>query len=375
MSFLTDLFHGNIGNLGRDITQAPSSLARHPSEELELGLGAAAAAAPFLLPELGVAGGGLAGLFGAGDAALPAAAAPISGELDLASLGIDPTAISAQGGDASGFLGLGQGNVYDPNAFALGNQTIPINPSAGFPDTTFGGVTPVASSTPNTFPLDAMASTGGDTGAYPATSEQFGPSITDTQRAALPGTNDPSFLSRLGTGAVKSITNNPLGIAAGAAGLGYSMLQGQKQLPEQKQLAAEAAPLTAQGQQFMQYLQSGTLPAGMQAAVDRAKASARATIIANHAKNHESTDPTQNSALAQELAQVDQNTLITIAQQGQTLFQAGLSEAQLSSQILQGLLQVDQQQTAAMGKAIANFASSLAGGGPRINIGGQSQNA
>ena len=41
MSFLTDLFEGNFGNLGTDITHAPSSLAAHPTEIAEL-LGAAA---------------------------------------------------------------------------------------------------------------------------------------------------------------------------------------------------------------------------------------------------------------------------------------------------------------------------------------------
>lgn len=140
------------------------------------------------------------------------------------------------------------------------------------------------------------------------------------------------------------------------------MLQGQKQLPEQQQLNAQATQLTAQGQQFMNFLQTGTLPAGLQAAVDQAKAAAKARIISNHAASGQSTDPSQNSALAQELAQADQNALIAVAQEGEQLFAAGANEINLSSQIYTKLLQVDQQQTANMGKAIASFASALGQG-------------
>lgn len=158
------------------------------------------------------------------------------------------------------------------------------------------------------------------------------------------------------------IARNPLGVAAGLGGLGYSLFQGQQKLPEQNQLQGQANQLSQQGQQFMNYLQTGTLPAGLQAAVDRATQSAKAQIIANAARNGQPTDPTQNTQLAQDLASADRNALIAVAQEGEQLFQAGANEVQLSSQILERLMQIDQQQTANMGKAIANFAGALSGG-------------
>src|SRR6266699_3873561 len=64
MSFFSDLFEGNWGNLGTDITHAPSSFANHPEEWAEVAGAGALIAAPFLIPEIGA---GLAGAFGASD--------------------------------------------------------------------------------------------------------------------------------------------------------------------------------------------------------------------------------------------------------------------------------------------------------------------
>src|SRR5712691_13451348 len=43
MSFLSDAFEGNWGNLGTDLSHAPSSFANHPAEWGELGAAALAA--------------------------------------------------------------------------------------------------------------------------------------------------------------------------------------------------------------------------------------------------------------------------------------------------------------------------------------------
>src|ERR1700730_1692898 len=72
MSFLSDLFEGNFGSLGTDLTHAPSSFVNHPSEILDVGLGAAAIAAPFAIPEIGAGlgiGGGIDAAAGGGLAA------------------------------------------------------------------------------------------------------------------------------------------------------------------------------------------------------------------------------------------------------------------------------------------------------------------
>lgn len=183
---------------------------------------------------------------------------------------------------------------------------------------------------------------------------------------------EQSLLDKLGAGAVKSVTNNPIGTALGVGGLGYALSQGQKQSAPVKALQAEAAPLSAQGQQLASYLSSGTLPPGLQASVDQATAGAKSHAIANAAAQGLPTDPTKNTALAEELNRIDAMVPQLTAQLGQQLLTAGVAESGLSSQIYQQLAQIDQTQTSSMGKAIANFAAALSPGGTKIQIGGTS---
>lgn len=161
---------------------------------------------------------------------------------------------------------------------------------------------------------------------------------------------------------------NPLGTAIGAAGLGYAMTQGQQAPKYSPQLEAQANALSAQGKQLLSYLQSGTLPDGLKAQLEQATSAAKAKIMSNFASQGLNTDPTQNSVLAQQLAQVDQQALISTAQMGQQLMQSGLAASGLSSDLYKTLANIDQTQTAAIGKAIANFAAATAGGGGGINL-------
>ena len=309
MSFFSDLFEGKTGNLGHDI----SGMFR-PNELAQTLEGAAAVAAPFAIGALAPSIGGALG-FGGVEAA--------GGALPFAAEG------GAAAGDAGGaitdaFGSAGGGNVLSFADAASGD------PGLGLSTATSGGA--VAGGTP---------AAGG------------GGSFIDNLVKGVEGL--PGAIGN-------QITKNPLGVLVGGGALAYNMLQGQKQLPEQRQLQGQANQLSAQGQQFMSYLQTGTLPAGLQAAVDRATQAAKAQIIANAARNGLSTDPTQNSQLAQDLASADRNALIAVAQEGEQLFQAGANEVQLSSQILDRLMKIDQEQTASMGKAIANFAGALSGG-------------
>jgi hypothetical protein len=173
---------------------------------------------------------------------------------------------------------------------------------------------------------------------------------------AAAGGGTKSVLESLG---IKS----PLGAAIGAAGLGYSMMQGQQAPKFSPELQAQAARLDANGQKLMAYLQEGNLPPGLKASLDQATAGAKAKIISNFAAQGLNTDPTQNSVLAQQLAQVDQQAVISTAQMGQQLMQSGLAQSGLSSDLYKTLSQIDQTQTASIGKAIANFAGALGGGG------------
>jgi hypothetical protein len=385
VSFLSDLFHGRFENLGTDITHAPSSLARHP---LEIAETAAAIAAPFLLPEIGAGVGALAGVeagadtgvvaslggglgadevLGGAASALPEAASPASGFLDIPGVTASGTAANAFDPiyDAAGLNTFSAGTT----PFSLEGQAAGIGPGGAFgPEGAFGGSSGVTAFAPDVTPVASSTSTdlAGQLGLNDIGGEIGKTAATGAGDSASGGTG---FLDKLVQGAkdlpgnaVNQITKNPLGIGLAGAGLAYTMSQGQKQLPEQKALTDQAQKLTEQGQQFMKFLQTGTLPAGLQASVDQAKSAAKAAIISRHAAQGQSTDPNQNSALQQELAQADQNALIAVAQEGASLFQAGANEVQLSSQIYERLMQIDQQQTQNMGKSIANFASALGTG-------------
>ena len=202
-------------------------------------------------------------------------------------------------------------------------------------------------------------------GTTPLTPQQLGQPVAATGAAASApaagGSGDKSILDSLGI-------KNPLGAAIGAAGLGYSVLQGQQTQKYSPEMLAQAQSLNSQGQQLLSYLNSGTLPAGLQASLTQATSAAKAKIISNFASQGLNTDPAQNTALAAQLNQVDQQALISTAQIGQQLMTSGIQETGLSSDLYKTLASIDQTQTANIGKAIAGFASSISGSGGGINL-------
>lgn len=181
--------------------------------------------------------------------------------------------------------------------------------------------------------------------------------LTDAGGAAA----KESFLSKLGTGAMDSLTKNPLGIAAAGIGLGMNMLKKPSMGANADKLQAQAAQLGAQGQVLRDYLATGTLPPGLQAKLDQATQAAKARIIANHAKNGMNTDPAQNSALAQELNAVDINAVAAMADAQVKMLHEGINETGLSSQLYQALLKMDREDQHDLMNAIANFSAALGG--------------
>lgn len=249
-------------------------------------------------------------------------------------------------------LGSPQGVTASPAGGA--SSALGLAPPVGF------GTSPSDLSS-NYDPLSGQPAAGGTA----LTSDQLGkPASTPATGAsatASGASGDKSILDSLG---IKS----PLGAAIGAAGLGYSVLTGQKQSQYAADMSAQASQLNAQGQQLLSYLQNGNLPPGLQQSLTQATSAAKAKIISNFASQGLNTDPAQNTALAQELAAVDQQALISTAQIGQQLMTSGLSETGLSSQLYTTLAGIDQTQTANIGKAIANFASSISGSGGGITL-------
>ena len=180
------------------------------------------------------------------------------------------------------------------------------------------------------------------------------------------------------------MTNNPAGTALGAAGLGYSIYNGQKLTANQQALTAAAQQAAASGQQIAnegqsltQYLQNGTLPPAYQAQVDQAIQSQITAAISAAGAAGQPTDPAKNTSLAQTIASIQnqkpilQSELATqLANSGTTLISAGIGATGLSGQLYSTLVQNDTQAAANTGKAIANLASALNGKSPGTSVGG-----
>lgn len=171
-------------------------------------------------------------------------------------------------------------------------------------------------------------------------------------------------------GVTQFMKENPwLGPAVSLGGLGLDALRSFAPLPGQQQIStaaadigSQAAGLSTQGQQLASYLQSGTLPPGVQNSLNVAGEQAKASVRSQYAAR----GMTGSSAEAEDLAAVDQ----TVAQQGTqiatNLLQQGISEQQgginalgLSADLYQQILNTALQRDQALGSAIGNFASSL----------------
>jgi hypothetical protein len=162
-----------------------------------------------------------------------------------------------------------------------------------------------------------------------------------------------------------AIAKNPLqtaGALVAGGGLAYNMMQSQTPPPNVQAISDQARQLGQSGAVLQNYLTSGTLPPAMQASMDAAKASARARIISQHASRGLPTDPSMNSALAQELNSVDLQAVAAVGDVQSKLYATGVQEVGMSAGMLQWLQSRDDKQSQQMGLAIANFAGALAGG-------------
>ena len=389
------------------------------AEAAGIGAGAADAAA-ITLPTIDVTAGALgAGELGAADAAAIGASAA-GGIPDI----LVPAAASAGGfgvGDVlagAGGLAAGLGSALIPSAgageltpntivsneFGVVNQGIQngdIQPTGGTMPNQFNAPTPTTAQGATT--ASAPAGVSPPAGADPTAALSGSPQALDQIAAggtpsggvsgggvvpnvgAAPAANigaptgatvaqttpsSPFDIGNLVKSAGESVAKNPLGVGLAGGGLIYSVMTADQISGAQKKLQEQAASLNAQGQGLMNYLTSGTLPPGLQASLDQATKAAKAKVISNYANQGLTTDPSKNSALAQQLAMIDQQAVISIAQMGQQLFQSGLSETGLSSSLYEQLVQLDQTQTANIGKAIASFAAAVSPSkGLTLNLG------
>lgn len=282
-----------------------------------------------------------------GEAAAPGAVPPTPGALPLTSGGmIDPTAI---GPGAPGAIPGAETGSFDLGTLGPGA------PGAGGPLDLSGGAPGAVTGAPQ--------AGGGD------------------------------VLSKIGT-FMGSPAGKGLGTVAGLGGLSYNLLQGAQQKKaldalnaRESGLAAEAAataaaakksaqPLLTSGDTLMSYLTTNTLPPQFQAMIDKTIAANKASIIQGYTSRGMSGDPKQNSALNQDLMNVDQqadvlkgnleSTLSTagnqMVQTANQLLSTGLSATQLSAEIPIQMAKLNVTLNAQMTTAISNFAAALNGG-------------
>ena len=337
MSFLSDAFEGNFSHLGTDLSHAGSSLMNHPSELYETLGGAAALATGGLalgaLPELGAG----AGLLGAG-----ADSGILTGG---AALGVDPAAYAAASEAGTEALGYGT-QVASGLTNAAGESLGSIDPlaqgAAGATDTGIGtGIDPL-SQTAFSAPGSAPGAAG--PAATPPPGGNFMDTLTSPSQWTLPG---------VGKG---------LGVAAAGAGLGMNMLRGNQVDPNQQKLADMAQQLGSQGQVLESYLKTGKLPPALQASLDQAKASAKARLISGYAQRGQPTDPKLNSALAQELNNLDLQAVADMAKIQVDMLNTGLKESGMSMELYTMLTKMDEQQNQDLMKSIQSMAMALGGG-------------
>lgn len=342
MSFLSDLFEGNFSNLGHDLTA-------HIGQDLPLMLGAAAL--PFALPgALGALGlGGTAageGLFGG--------LGSIFGGAEGGAAALDPLLGAGAAGSSAGEMAMGAG----AGEMAMGaGGAIPAETAGGAMGFT-GQVGSNIATSPGISAINSAMAGGGAGGADP-----LGAGLPGI--AGAPGgetaASSGGFWDSLTSGAMKQLTTNPLGVAAAGTGLGMSMLGG-KQSPMQGEMKSLAERMGQQGAWLQSYLQTGTLPPAMKASLDQATSAAKARVISNYARNGQSTDPSQNTALAQELNSVETNAVAAMAQAQIQMLNTGMNETGLSAQLYGALTQMDRADNANLMQSIANFASALGGG-------------
>jgi hypothetical protein len=327
---------------------------------------------------------------GVGSTALDFLSAPSASGFDAAAL---TPGIGAAGG-GPGVLnaspvttptGAGGTSVFD-----TGTAGVPGVNTAGAPAATSAVTPPGASAA-------SVAAPSGVSGVPDATAAGVPSAVgpTSTGGAPLgaappaPSTSISDLLSNAGSGALKSLTSNPLGVALGAGGLGYSIYSGMQNTANEKALTAQAQTATNnstalenQGQGLTNYLTNGTLPPAYQTQIDQSIQSAITQAKSNAAAQGLSADPTQNTALATQIQEIQNQAPILqeqiaaqLAGVGTSLINAGAGSAGLSGSLTSTLVQNDTSQAANAGKAIATLAAALNGkssnsiGGVSINTG------
>jgi hypothetical protein len=396
MSFFSDLIEGNWGSLGTDITHATSSFAAHPQEQLEVGLGAAAIAAPFILPEIGAglgfggavdaaAGGGLAADLGIGDIGAAASADVLgSTAADFGFLGGGGADVLAAGGESA--LGFGADTALTGDTglssfladTSLGVDGAAFNttgPGIGADVTGDPAVSQFASPAASSGAGEAPAAAGPSAtpAGFASTDAELAGATTGTAPAAA-ATATPTAATGGGgvTGALGSTLSSPwTKLALGAAPLALSLGMGQQQLPTSaQQLQGQATALSQQGQADLASARAGKLNAGQTAVIGQVR-----TDLTNQWRqtlfNQGVQDPTKDARWPQIEAAIDSQVTQQTAQLIQQNITNALAETGQASAALTSIANMQFQADANFTNSLINATKSLglaAGSGQTITL-------
>lgn len=241
--------------------------------------------------------------------------------------------LSALGGGAGGANGTG--NAVSFGDSALGSNTITrANIGDGAPSGGTGGGAG-GTGTANPFP--------GNTGVNLAESiTGLGANASQPTGAAF-----GNFLQ----------ANGSLLPAAGV--MGYEAIAGQKMPKGYNQLQTEAGQLSAQGTQLENYINTGTLPPGLQGAVQQNLAATQAAIKSSYAAKGMSG----SSAEQQDLQNAEIQSQAQTAQLATGLLSEGVAETGDAAGIYNNLIGDIQKSDQNLQSALAEFAAASAGQG------------
>jgi hypothetical protein len=386
--FFQDIFSGNFAKAFNSPDDFIKDIGGSNTLPELLG-GAALVAAPFVLPEIGAGigalGADIGGTLGLGGEAAADTSLGAANAFDLSTLG---AGVDASGG-ALGSAALPANATLDALTSGAGGYALP------------GSAADLANSDFATLGAGVNATGGAlDTAAGAPLNLLSGSAAAGTTGAGAAAGGGGGILSSI-TGALSPISSALKTVAPviGAAGLGYNLYSGYEQkqalnqlnqqeaanvAQEQQTAATEnaaAAPLLNSGQTLMTYLQTGTLPPQFQSQVDQSVAAAKAQIIQGYASRGMSSDPNQNSALAQDLANVDQqaltlkgnleSTLSTAGNQMVTtanaLLSSGLSATNMSAELPIEVAKLNSSLNQSMAQSVSSFAAALNGSGVKSN--------
>ena len=312
-----------------------------------------------------------------------------------------PTSV---GGQVPGSIDYTGANGLPNSTFMTSTGSLPLE---GATDTTSSEASPSAFTNPS----QVMAATSpGTTPAFGSSAGDIASSITPTTTGTSPSSSNGNILSRLfggssspdagsaatsspglgstaapaagGTAAAPSLSTRignwagsqlgydpdstvsqvlgkGVGVLPAAAPLAYEAIAGTQSPKGTNQLSSEALAAETAGTKLESYLGTGTLPPGMQQALNTAAQQAITSIKSKYASMGQSG----SSAEAQEIAQINANMAGQGAELALQLYQQGVSQSQGAAQIQESLLNNTIQQDAQFSNALGTFAAALAGGG------------